>query len=160
MSQSAETLIDGIQRQISIANALLEAIRQEQLGLRKSDITALETAVAAKQRYVEALEHEQGKHMAILSDNGFARDLSGLENFLAECRGQQAVLLRDALDQLRSIARECRDENMRSSHLNVACKRRAQELLAIVRGESFASQGVYESNGAVTGTSSKPIARA
>ncbi len=155
-----ETLFTGIQRQLTLATSLLDAIRQEQLGLRNNDIAAIETAVAIKQRCIEALDSEQDRLTAALMQAGFAPELAGFEAFIGAWQDPRSASLRDAFNELRAVAQQCRDENIRNGHLNAACRRRAQELLAIVRGETIASPRVYASNGAVTSTASKPIARA
>lgn len=131
-------------REIECVTALACVLEAEKEALAGRDPHALEETAKDKQCHIEELGELDRRRTELLKAAGFAADRAGLENCIQWCDADGPLL--DRWRQLVSLLEKCRDQNLANGSLVELNRRRAEQVLAILRGQQ-ADTRLYGSAG-------------
>lgn len=135
MSMNAlQQLSSLLQSELNHSSQLAQLLKQEREALKAADLEQITFLTQQKQPHVVQLEQLGRQREQLLKAAGFPGGKSGLEAFLANHSPEQAQPAMQMLNQLRQVARVCRDFNQINGGILNVNRQHLVRALSILRG--------------------------
>ena len=154
LHQELRSIFDS---QITAATQLLELLKKEHDAVADQNADDIEQLLNAKQAQIECLETLTTKQDRLLVEAGFNPSRSTTEKFLIQHDTGGSFELINLWHRLSDVVMQCRDQNQRNGRLVTLRRRKTEQALNILRGQSPDSQSYGPDGTAVSGTASRPL---
>lgn len=147
-----------VQQEIRCIQALNSALDEERQALTDRDAQRLEQSIAAKQTQLGALEALESQRIARLTAAGYGNDSSAMASYLSATDANDQ--LNTLWTELVNLLRTCRDNNVVNGGVIEASRHRAQQALAILRGQIPGTQTYDPAGRATQNNASRTLGKA
>lgn len=142
MSMNAMQQLGSILRsEFNVSSQLAQILEAEREALKSADIAAINQLTSQKQPLILQLEQLGRQREAVLRAVGFPVDQAGLDAFIANQIPDEAVKLKQLLNELKKVARQCRDYNQVNGGIVNVNRQYLVRALSILRGRDPAAAG-------------------
>lgn len=132
---STEYIAEHLDKVEAQAKQLMTLLQDERDVLSTNDGSALEVITNSKEKLAEEIQMNTRKCNQHLLDAGFGESNVGLTKYIETCAEPLATQFRTAWDNLKSILKQCQEENRINGKLINSSQRRIKQALSILQGK-------------------------